>query len=58
MTVRDETVKPEHITLRLDDKLAAELRRVALLNDRSVSAETRQALRDYLRQFAAQEEAA
>ena len=58
MTVREEKSRAEHLTLRLDEKLVAELRRVAVQNDRSVSAEVRQALRDYLRQFAPQEEAA
>lgn len=38
-----------HLTLWVDRRLADELRRVAKLNDRTVSAEVRQALRDYLR---------
>lgn len=38
-----------HLTLWVDRRLNDELRRVAELNDRSVSAEARQALRDYLR---------
>lgn len=58
MTVREEKSRAEHITLRLDEKLASELRRVAVQNDRSVSAEVRQALRDYLRQFQVQDVAA
>lgn len=41
-----------HITLRLDERLVDELRRVARQNDRSVSAEARQALRNYLREQA------
>jgi predicted transcriptional regulator len=58
MTVHEEKSRAEHLTLRLDEKLVSELRRVALANDRSVSAEARRAIRDYLRQFALQEEAA
>lgn len=56
MTVHDEKVKAEHITLRLEERLVSDLKRVAKANDRSVSAEARQALRNYLRDFA--EEAA
>jgi len=52
MTVQSESVKAEHITLRLEERLVSELRRVAKMNDRSVSAEARQALRNYLRQYA------
>lgn len=50
MTVSEEKVKSIHITLRLDERLVSELRRVAKENDRSVSAEARLALRDYLRE--------
>ncbi len=49
MTVREEKSRHDHLTLRLDEKLAAELRRVAQLNDRSVSAQVRQFIRDGLR---------
>lgn len=49
MTVSEENVKAMHLTLRLDERLVTELKRVAKENDRSVSAEARQALRDYLR---------
>jgi hypothetical protein len=47
-----EEVEPEqvHTTIRLERRLFDELRRVARLNDRSVSAEIRQALRDHLRE--------
>lgn len=48
MTVRAEDVKPQHLTLRLDQALVAELRRRAERNDRSVSAEARIAIREYL----------
>jgi hypothetical protein len=41
-----------------DTKLVTEIQRVAKLNDRSVSAELRQAVRDYLRQYEGHEEAA
>jgi predicted transcriptional regulator len=50
MPVPDKNGKSVHITLRLDERLVAELRRTAKQNDRSVSAEARQALRDYLSQ--------
>lgn len=48
MTVSTEEVKPQHLTLRLDQRLVAELRRKAKHNDRSVSAEARQAIREYV----------
>ena len=48
MTVSAEEVKAQHITLRLDERLVVELRRSAKRNDRSVSAEARQAIREYL----------
>lgn len=48
MTVSTEEVKPQHITLRLDQALVRELRRRARENDRSVSAEARIAIREYL----------
>lgn len=40
----------EHLTLWVDSRLASELRRVAKQNDRTLSAEVRQAIRDYLRE--------
>ncbi len=52
MTVSEPKVKSVHLTLRLDERLADELRRIARLNDRSVSAQTRQFLRDALREYA------
>ena len=45
--------RSEHITLRLDEKIVVELRRVAALNDRSVSSQVRILLRDALRELAA-----
>jgi hypothetical protein len=41
-----------------DDELVTEIQRVAKLNDRSLSAELRQAVRDYLRQYQDDEQAA
>jgi predicted transcriptional regulator len=49
MTVSEEDVKAVHLTLRIDERLVDELKRVAKENDRSLSAEARQAFRDYLR---------
>jgi plasmid stability protein len=43
-------VKPQHLTLRLDQQLVEALRRRAKRNDRSVSAEARIAIREYLAQ--------
>ena len=51
MTVSEENVKAVHLTLRLDERLVSDLRRMARDNDRSVSAEVRRALRDYLRDY-------
>lgn len=48
MTVPAEEVNPKHITLRLDERLVLELQRRAKRNDRSLSAEARQAIRAYL----------
>lgn len=49
MTVSAEHVKPQHLTLRLDESLVRELRRRAKRNDRSVSAEVRIAIREHLK---------
>ena len=48
MTVREEPVKSEHVTLRLEKDLIEQLRLVAKRNDRSLSAEARMAVRQYL----------
>lgn len=48
MTVSPEAVNPQHLTLRLDQTLVEQLRRKARENDRSVSAEARIAIREYL----------
>lgn len=48
MTVPAAEVKPQHLTLRLDQALVAALRKRAVSNDRSVSAEARIAIREYL----------
>lgn len=52
MTVSPEEVKPQHLTLRLDESLVKALRRRAKRNDRSVSAEARIAIREYLEKAA------
>lgn len=48
MTVSADQVKPQHITLRLEEALVVALQRQAKTNDRSVSAEVRIAIREYL----------
>lgn len=48
MTVPPEQVKPQHVTLRLEENLLDELRKCAERNDRSLSAEVRIAVRQYL----------
>jgi plasmid stability protein len=49
MSVDEYTEYDTLLTLRLDARLVAELARRAKENERSVSAEARQALRDWLR---------
>jgi hypothetical protein len=59
MTVHDNVSRPEAVvTLRIEERLKTELERVARLNDRSVSAQVRQMIRDGLRDYAENEAAA
>jgi hypothetical protein len=54
MTVPNPSRSPaetEHITARVETRLLDALRRKAVENDRSLSAELRQALRIYLRDY-------
>lgn len=49
ITSTDASTDRVHLTLWVDASLDAALRRVAAENDRTVSAEVRQALREYLK---------
>lgn len=49
MSLRASTPEPkDHVTVRLDPEQAKQLRELAALNERTVSAELRIALRRYL----------
>lgn len=54
MTMYDEMEGREKcVSIRLDERLFLSVKELAEANDRSVSAEIRQALRNYLREAAA-----
>jgi hypothetical protein len=58
MTVPGEKSSAAFLSLRLDERLKQELERVARLNERSVSGQARQLIRDGLRDYANEEVAA
>lgn len=57
MTVPEGERKEKAISFRIDARIVDELQRVAKENDRSVSAEVRQALRNHLRDYAVRQAA-
>jgi len=58
MTVRDEKSSDTFLNIRLEERLKQELDRVAKLNERSLSGQARQLIKDGLRDYAGAEEAA
>ena len=58
MTVRDEKSSDATLNIRVDERLKQELERVARLNERSLSGQARQLIKDGLRGYAPAEEAA
>jgi predicted transcriptional regulator len=49
LRARDESRRSDHVTVRLDPEQAQQLREAAATNERSISAELRIALRQYLK---------